>query len=537
VVRFALEAAAALQSKVHVMQVKLLVILVASCGLVSIVAAQPASAVWGTAGMSGVYAWVTDLAVYDDGTGPALYRCGYAGGGVKGVWRWDGNTWTIVGLASSWCNALGVYDDGTGSKLYLAGQFNSVDGVPANCIASWDGTTWSALGSGLSGGSSGTKPYALTVFDDGTGSALYVGGEFASAGGVASPGVARWNGAAWSAPAPAVPFNSGSVIRAFTIHDDGTGPALYCGGYFGIFIGGNLTRSIVRYDGSTWSALGQGFKIGANSGTIYALASFDEGAGARLFAGGYFDDAPGCSFNGSTFARWDGACWTEVGGGVGGSSGCTVTALEVFDDGTGPALYIGGKSLWWAGSPSTPAWSVARWRNGAYEALGGGIYLQSAGSAEVTTLEPFDDGEGLDLYAAGSFTHADFIPTGCVARFGGRSPTVQLSQPAGPGAPVLITDSDFMPGREYYNIFSLETCPGPPGSGPYIGLCTSYLQGLFDQFNLPLGIPPFHFEANARTQTFGPFALPPGISIDVVCFDWTNQEPVAISPVFRLTVL
>src|SRR5205823_2133731 len=41
--------------------------------------------------------------------------------------------------------------------------------------------------------------YAMTVYDDGTGPALYVGGQFSMAGNVAVKNIAKWNGTEWSA--------------------------------------------------------------------------------------------------------------------------------------------------------------------------------------------------------------------------------------------------------------------------------------------------------------------------------------------------
>lgn len=72
--------------------------------------------------------------------------------------------------------ALGVFDDGGGPALYVGGWFTTAGGEPANRIAKWDGSIWSALGAGVGGGA----VYALTAFDDGSGPALYVGGEFLS---------------------------------------------------------------------------------------------------------------------------------------------------------------------------------------------------------------------------------------------------------------------------------------------------------------------------------------------------------------------
>ncbi len=52
-------------------------------------------------------------------------------------------------------------------------------GLPVNRVARWDGTSWSALGTGL-----GYFPSSLGVFDDGGGNALFATGDFSDAGGV-----------------------------------------------------------------------------------------------------------------------------------------------------------------------------------------------------------------------------------------------------------------------------------------------------------------------------------------------------------------
>src|SRR5262245_29012979 len=91
-------------------------------------------------------------------------------------------------------HALTAFDDGSGLALYAGGDFRGAGGVAANRIAKWDGTAWSARGNGLS-----DSVFALTVFDDGSGPSLYAGGLFTSAGVVVANHIARWNGTSWSA--------------------------------------------------------------------------------------------------------------------------------------------------------------------------------------------------------------------------------------------------------------------------------------------------------------------------------------------------
>jgi hypothetical protein len=119
---------------------------------------------------------------------------------------------------------------------------------------------------------------ALTVFNDGGGPALYAGGSFTTAGGVAAISIAKWNGSSWSALGNGM---NGSVA-ALTAFNDGGGPALYAGGAF-TAAGLVAANRIAKWNGSSWSALGSGV-----SDEVYALSAFDDGGGAALYAGGRF---------------------------------------------------------------------------------------------------------------------------------------------------------------------------------------------------------------------------------------------------------
>ena len=92
----------------------------------------------------------------------------------------------------SYVSALAV----SGSTLYAGGMFTTAGGHAANDIAQWNGSSWSALGSGVSEGDLyGPYVSALAV----SGGTLYAGGNFTTAGGSAANYIAQWNGSSWSA--------------------------------------------------------------------------------------------------------------------------------------------------------------------------------------------------------------------------------------------------------------------------------------------------------------------------------------------------
>lgn len=374
-------------------------------------------------GLSGT---VHALTVFDDGSGPALYVAGsFATAGnvtANSIAKWNGSQWSPLGDGvsapyHSEVYALAVFNDGTGPALYAAGYFTSAGGVAANSIAKWNGTTWSPLGSGITGaGIDYTWVRTLAVFDDGTGPALYAGGLFTRAGGLAVRSIAKWNGSSWSGVGSGIDdVDWYRYVLALEVFNDGSGPALYAGGLFNR-AGGITANNIAKWNGSNWSPLGSG-----TDGSVNSLASFDDGSGPALYASGSFYTAGGVPTGSWSLARWNGTAWASA---IGGLLARTY-ALKVADDGNGPRLYAIGSS------PQTGTGGVIKWWNGS-----GWSELSSGFGGVVLALTAFDDGSGAALYAGGTFcTTGDTV----AARIAKRSSGSWL--PLGSGSGISGTDS------------------------------------------------------------------------------------------------
>jgi trimeric autotransporter adhesin len=274
--------------------------------------------------------------------GTDLYAAGYftTAGGVEAhhIAKWDGDSWSALSSGvNGTVEALAV----SGTALYAGGSFTLAGGVPASRVAKWNGLAWSSLGDGIGQAPPSSIPHVTTMVV--SGSDLYVGGWFTNAGGVPANNIAKWNGSAWSALGRGIEPYPNYTPRVWALAASGTN--LFAGGYFYLPLVGAL--SIAKWDGNQWSALGSGISgrtwIGADQIPVMALAA----SGTDLYAAGWFTNADGVLV--SNIAKWDGSVWSALGSGVSGYDAfANIRALAI----SGTNLYAGGDFSFAGGSPA-----------------------------------------------------------------------------------------------------------------------------------------------------------------------------------------
>jgi len=238
---------------------------------------------------------VYSMAVYNGN----LYVGGdmQSAGGIiaNGIGRWDGTQWSSVagGInGNARVFKLEVYNN----ELYAAGNFNFA-ALNTSCIARWNDAAWNEVGPG---GIPGVV-YALGTYNN----ELYAGGPyFTLAGGVPVNEIARWNGTTWSAAGSGIGLNVGSIATFKEYNNE-----LYAGGYFSIMDGDSI-KSISRYNGAIWNSVGTGvdstniivdsifgYPVYAPH-EVYALIEFNN----ELYAGGTFNMIGGVTAH--NIAKW-----------------------------------------------------------------------------------------------------------------------------------------------------------------------------------------------------------------------------------------
>ncbi len=139
---------------------------------------------------------------------------------IANIARWDGAQWSALGDGVDG-GVLALGADPHGPSLVASGYFANAGGAPANRIARWDGAAWTALGDGLDDAASAIVGLATH---------LYVGGAFTAAGGAPASGIARWTGSGWETLGSGLGGGMGTTPRAaaLLVHDR----RLYLGGDF-----------------------------------------------------------------------------------------------------------------------------------------------------------------------------------------------------------------------------------------------------------------------------------------------------------------
>jgi trimeric autotransporter adhesin len=369
----------------------------------------------GTASANGVNNGVRALAsigndLYVGGTFSSANAFSPSAVTVNYVARWDGNNWSPLGNGvgewsgsgtggAPWVHTLAA----SGTDLYVGGGFTEVnpgtmDQMPVNRLARWDGTAWSIVGDNDGNGVSGAVQSMVFIGND-----LYVGGHFTQAyPGVIFPNqnvvsamrVARWDGAQWHA----LESGSGNGLGAFVHALATNGSELFVGGWFSEANVGDPqpANNIVAWTGSSWTAL----EYGALD-TIRAVVV----DGDDVYIGGDFTSIGTAvePLAANRVAHWNGETWSALGSSGGNGVNGPVSALALGND----ALYVGGEfTVANLGGPSASghgrgggidANRIARWNGSTWSSVGAGGGNGANGAVHALAVD------GDDIYVGGDF--------------------------------------------------------------------------------------------------------------------------------------
>jgi hypothetical protein len=348
---------------------------------------------------------------------------------VEKLYRWNGAAWEQFGRplsAGQPIRTMIAYNN----TLHVIGNMAC---LPADCTAryvlAWTGATWNGLGEGVSSAGVGT----IAIVGD----AFYVssGSEWSEQflGSHESRSLGWWDAAGWhnvsfgaNVSVTSMVAADSSLYAARAVYNSSTGyytstiarleggvwttlpgvfsgyvktltyigGSLYAGGTFSS-VGNVQARTVARWNGATWVALGdpqfyEVKELAVYGDTVYVVATTAQNQSYGVVS------------------RWDGATWTVLGTSYGHIYAMVVTP--------GGDLYVAGS----IGSiNNVDARIVARWRAGAWEALPHDFQpLPSVGPyfAGAYALEVGPDGA---VYMGGRFASAGTPAMKNIARYDG----------------------------------------------------------------------------------------------------------------------
>ncbi len=219
-----------------------------------------------------------------------------------------------------------IYLSPSSNKLIIGGYFTTINNQNNYCITSFDGTTFSPIGSGVNYTASIASVQDITEFNG----SLYICGSMNAMGTIKTKSIAKWNGTQWDSLG--VPLNA--KVNALKVHNN----ELYVGGHFWK-VGNATANAIIKYDGTNWISIGNGVPFITGGQAIVRAIEFYNN---DMYLAGDFYDNLGNPFQ---LAKFDGTNWSKVL--ALNSSLSEINTLKVYHNN----LYIGGRFFKNSGDP------------------------------------------------------------------------------------------------------------------------------------------------------------------------------------------
>jgi hypothetical protein len=239
------------------------------------------------------------------------------------IWKWDGNSWTIVSRGPECVVSLAMKEP----QLFAGGCFRSVGEVGALRLARLDllSGAWSVVDDG-SGQGVGPSVFTAAVGED----CAYIGGEFLSAGGMAANRVAAWDGLAWRTLRNGITDPQGEVWSILVVGDD-----VYVGGRF-LEVDGMAAGNIARWNevSSSWDVLNGGV-AGSASSAVWDLDLWGE----EILVSGEFTSAGGAPAHSAAIWSPASRTWRPLGAAPDDGVAGVVYQAEPLEE----RVYLGGR--------------------------------------------------------------------------------------------------------------------------------------------------------------------------------------------------
>lgn len=338
---------------------------------------------------------------------------------MNSVGSWDGTQFAAFGpgISLPGAKSMIVVNEGGEEVTYVGGDFQTINGVAAPCLAKFSDGVWSSPIPDLNG-----AVRQIVSYQGG----LVLRGDFTRAGGLTVQGVVRLSPTGAVSALPTFPFGSvrasalvsglwqgsetlfvaASGINGFVARFQ---PAGTSGSWMTMTSGASFSDVLLAPDGQTLYAVGAqgstlrairfvglsqqnltlaGVFLNAGAGRMCLVP---EGSGLTLYVNALFQTGGQLS----NLARLNSTTGvlTPV-----GTDSFLLSDLDVFDDGSGPAMYGAGNVQLAEGQAALVRWTGTRWeRAGNFNRGAESLYVrQTPSSGSLAVLGDFTRIENLD---------------------------------------------------------------------------------------------------------------------------------------------
>jgi len=224
---------------------------------------------------------------------------------VRGICSWDGSVWDSLSSGINTHDILNNQPNGTvqcgiryNGKFLVGGLFESIGGINATSLATWDGVRWDSLPvRAFKFMDYGASVYGFLNYSN----RIYIYGQFDTIQGQKANGLATFDGISFQ-PIILPAINNDPTVMSMCLYKN----ELYIGGNF-YTTSGNSVKDIFKFNGTLWESVGGSIK--GSTSSISSLVVYKN----ELYAGGYFLKSDGNA--GNIIMKWDGTSWHDVGWG------------------------------------------------------------------------------------------------------------------------------------------------------------------------------------------------------------------------------
>jgi len=285
-----------------------------------------------------------------------------------------------------------LYADSVSDQIFVGGRFKEVNNQTQWGIATYDGTQWGQLGSGIDDSSVTNRP-AKTTSIIRYGNDIIIGGWFAKAGGLNTPALAKWDGNTWDT-VPGALMKPLDIVNDMLVFNN----ELYVCGAFDS-VGSTPANCIAKWNGSTWTAIGLNYPFLPQGVSLNKMCVYR----GNLYVIGWFLDSFG---NFCRLAKWDGTDWTFYTN--------SFTGVFAFND-----LAVFQDKLYVAGLFTMPGMKcgIMSWNDTTWSGVGGGVQTVMNPSPEVLELTVNDN----KMFCVGNFEKIGGVAAGGLASWDGNN--------------------------------------------------------------------------------------------------------------------